>query len=88
MEQWGIITKGKPAAIVILDMMLLGIRQGQDITGTLIVGTVLQLLSYVAQIEQEFIRQKRVERIATVKARGIKFDRKPMECLKEFEPLR
>ena len=57
-EQWRIITKEKKAAIVVLDMPLLDTRQGRDLTGTLIADIVLQLLSYVAQTERDFIRQR------------------------------
>ena len=56
LEQWRIITKEKQAAIVVLDMPLLDTRQNRDRTGTLIADIVLQLLSYVAQTEREFIR--------------------------------
>ena len=48
LEQWGAITKGREAAIVVLDMPLLDTRQGHDLTGRLIADIVLQLLSYVA----------------------------------------
>ena len=36
LEQWGVITKKRKAAIVVLDMPLLDTRQGRDLTGTLI----------------------------------------------------
>ena len=62
--QWRIITKEKQAAIVVLDMPLLDTRQGRDLTGTLIADIVLQLLSYVAQTEREFIRRRQAEGIA------------------------
>ena len=74
-EQWRIITKEKQAAIVVLDMPLLDTRQGRDLTGTLIADIVLQLLSYVAQTEREFIKQRQAEGIAAAKARGVKFGR-------------
>ena len=61
LEQWRIITKDKGAAIVVLDMPLLDTRRNRDLTGTLIADIVLQLLSYVAQTEREFIRQRQVE---------------------------
>ncbi len=61
LEQWRIITKEKQAAIVVLDMPLLDTRQNRDLTGTLIADIVLQLLSYVAQTEREFIRQRQAE---------------------------
>ena len=61
LEQWRIITKEKGAAIVVLDMPLLDTRRNRDLTGTLIADSVLQLLSYVAQTEREFIRQRQAE---------------------------
>ena len=63
--------------IVVLDMPLLDTRQNRDLTGTLIADIVLQLLSYVAQTEREFIRQRQAEGIAAAKARGVKFGRPP-----------
>lgn len=79
LEQWRIITKEKRAAIVVLDMPLLDTRQGHDLTGTLIADIVLQLLSYVAQTEREFIRQRQAEGIAAAKERGVRFGRQAME---------
>ncbi len=88
LEQWRIITKEKHAAIVVLDMPLLDTRKNKDLTGTLIADIVLQLLSYVAQTEREFIRQRQKEGIAAAKARGIKFGREPMERPAEFEDVK
>ena len=79
LEQWRIITKEKRAAIVVLDMPLLDTRKNKDLTGTLIADIVLQLLSYVAQTEREFIRQRQKEGIEAAKARGVKFGREPKE---------
>ena len=62
-----------------LDMPLLDTRQNRDLTGTLIADIVLQLLSYVAQTEREFIRQRQAEGIAAAKRNGVRFGRKPME---------
>ena len=87
LEQWRIITKEKRAAIVVLDMPLLDTRQGRDLTGTLIADIVLQLLSYVAQTEREFIRQRQAEGIAAAKAKGVRFGRRPMERPAEFEDV-
>ena len=78
-EQWRLITKEKHAAIVVLDMPLLDTRKGKDLTGTLIADIVLQLLSYVAQTEREFIKQRQAEGIAAAKARGVRFGAKPKE---------
>ena len=82
LEQWRIITKEKGAAIVVLDMPLLDTRRNRDLTGTLIADIVLQLLSYVAQTEREFIHQRQAEGIAAAKARGVKFGR-PRKALPE-----
>lgn len=85
--QWRTITKQKKAAIVVLDMPLLDTRQNRDLTGTLIADIVLQLLSYVAQTEREFIKQRQKEGIAAAKARGVKFGRSPLEKPAEFDQL-
>ena len=87
LEQWRIITKEKQAAIVVLDMPLLDTRQGRDLTGTLIADIVLQLLSYVAQTEREFIHQRQAEGISAAKARGVHFGRLPMEPPPEYEEV-
>ena len=87
LEQWACITKTRGAAIVVLDMPLLDTREGRDLTGTLVADIVLQLLSYVAQTEREFNRQRQAEGIAEAKERGVRFgpDRLPMP--EEFEVL-
>jgi len=88
LEQWRIITKEKRAAIVVLDMPLLDTQQNRDLTGTLIADIVLQLLSYVAQTEREFIRQRQAEGIAAAKARGVRFGRQPMPRPENFQLMR
>jgi len=79
LEQWRFLNKKKNVAIVVLDMPLLDTRQGRDLTGTLIADIVLQLLSYVAETERDFIRQRQAEGIAAAKARGVKFGRTAIE---------
>lgn len=88
LEQWRIITKEKQVAIVVLDMPLLNTKQNRDLTGTLIADIVLQLLSYVAQTEREFIRQRQAEGIAAAKQQGVKFGRRPKEKPPEYESLK
>ncbi len=88
LEQWRLLTKEKRVEIVVLDMPLLDTRQGRDLMGTLIADIVLQLLSYVAQTEREFIRQRQAEGIAAAKARGVRFGRKPKKRPEEYERLR
>ena len=79
LEQWRILTKEKHVDIVVLDMALLDTRKGKDLTGTLIADIVLQLLSYVAQTEREFIRQRQREGIEIARANGVHFGRRAME---------
>ena len=87
LEQWRIITKEKGAAVVVVDLPLLDTRKGRDLTSTLIADIVLQLLSYVAQTEREFIRKRQAEGIAAAKARGVKFGRDPMPIAEGFEEV-
>ena len=84
-EQWQQLTKQKQVDIVVLDMPLLDTRQGKDLIGTLIADIVLQLLSYVAQTEREFIRTRQAEGIAAAKERGVRFGPKPKDKPEMFE---
>lgn len=87
LEQWAFITKIKRAAIVVLDMPLLDTREGRDLTGTLVADIVLQLLSYVAQTEREFLRQRQAEGIAEAKKRGVRFGPERLPMPEGFEEL-
>ncbi|MCI8437454.1 MAG: recombinase family protein [Lawsonibacter sp.] len=87
LEQWTRITKTCQAAIVVLDMPLLDTRAGRDLTGTLVADIVLQLLSYVAQMEREFTRQRQAEGIAAAKARGVRFGPSRIPMPDEFDGL-
>ena len=82
LEQWRYLTKEKHVDIVVLDMPLLDTRNTHDLTGTLIADIVLQLLSYVAQTEREFIRQRQA-----AKARGVKFGRSPKVIPENFNEV-
>lgn len=88
LDQWRLITKEKQAAIVVLDMPLLDTRSNRDLTGTLIADIVLQLLSYVAETERSFIRQRQAEGIAAAKAKGVRFGRKPLSRPESFPALK
>lgn len=87
LEQWRLLTKEKLVDIVVLDMPLLDTCQGRDLTGVLIADIVLQLLSYVAQTEREFNRQRQAEGIAAAKARGVHFGRKFKERGENYESV-
>ncbi|MCI8871230.1 MAG: recombinase family protein [Lawsonibacter sp.] len=87
LEQWGSLTKEKRVAIVVLDMPLLDTRECRDLTGVLVADIVLQLLSYVAQTERDFIRQRQAEGIAAARERGVRFGRRPIPMPQPFEEL-
>ena len=87
LEEWRTITKEKGADIVVLDMPLLDTRRGRDLTGTLIADIVLQLLSYVAQTERDFIRQRQREGIDAAKGRGVRFGRKRIGTPEDWPEL-
>lgn len=72
LEQWRELTK-RGVGIVVLDMPILDTSTDRDLTGRLISDIVLQLLSYVAHQERDFIRQRQAEGIAAAKARGVVF---------------
>ena len=85
LAQWRRITKERRAAVVVLDMPLLDTRRERDgVTGVLIADIVLQLLSYVAQIERESIHQRQAEGIAAAQARGVRFGRPPKVDAADF----
>lgn len=85
LEQWHVITKVKQANIYVLDFPLLDTRKkDNDLTGTFIADLVLQILSYVAQTEREFIHQRQAEGIAAAQQRGVKFGRKPLDLPQAF----
>ena len=87
LEQWRIITKEIGASIVVIDMPLLDTRSNRDLTGTLIADIVLQLLSYVAETERAFIKQRQKEGIAAAKVRGVRFGPPEREKPDGFEEL-
>lgn len=92
LEEWRRITKELGAAIVVLDMPLLDTRaKGNgtpDVTSTLIADIVLQLLSYVAQVERENIHQRQAEGIAAAQARGVRFGRPRKPRPPQFDLVR
>jgi DNA invertase Pin-like site-specific DNA recombinase len=88
LEEWRRITKEKQADVVVLDMPLLDTREVKDgITGVFLADLVLQLLSYVAQVERENIKQRQAEGIAAAKARGVKFGRPRIPIPNNFEEV-
>ena len=89
LEEWRRITKVKKAHIVVLDMPLLDTRESSagGITGVFIADLVLQLLSYVAQVEREHIKQRQRQGIEAAMARGVKFGRPKLNRPDRYEEL-
>ncbi|WP_455136655.1 recombinase family protein [Thermophilibacter sp.] len=88
-EEWRRITKERRVHIVVLDMPLLDTREERGgLTGEFIADVVLQLLSYVAQVERDNIRQRQAEGIAAARARGVRFGRPTIERPGNFEQVR
>lgn len=89
LAQWDRLTRAVGVQVVVLDMPLLDTRQTErDLTGTFIADVVLQLLSYVAQVERENIRQRQAEGIAAAKARGVRFGRPQKARPDTYEQVR
>ena len=89
LEQWRMITKEKKADIVVLDIPLLDTREKQEnLTGKFVADLVLQILSYVAQTEREFIKKRQAEGIAAAKARGVKFGVKEKPLPDDFSKVK
>ena len=82
--EWRFLTREKYVDIVVLDMPLLDIRIGKDLTGTLISDLVLQILSYVAESEYQNIKQRQREGILAAKNNGVKFGRPRIEVSSSF----
>ena len=71
-NEWKDITKNIKADILVLDMPILDTRQKKDLLGTFINDLILQLLSYVAQIEREKINTRQREGIDIALKNGTK----------------
>lgn len=85
-EQWHIINKVKGVDIVVIDFNLLDTRENiNGLTGQFISDMVLQIMSYVAQIERENILERQHEGIECAKKKGIKFGRPKKPIPTEFE---
>lgn len=76
LEQWRMLTRDKNIQIIVLDFPLLDTRHvSGGLTGQFVADLVLQILSYVAQIERENIRQRQMEGIREARFRGVQFGR-------------
>lgn len=87
-EQWRYLTKTKDVDMIVLDFPLLDTRnQVNGITGKFIADLVLQILSYVAQIERENTKQRQTEGIRIAKEKGVAFGRPKHDFPMNFEEV-
>lgn len=84
-DEWKDITKNIKADIVVIDMPLLDTRKNKDLLGTFISDLVLQILSYVAEQERTFIKQRQKEGITNARNNGVKFGRPRIEKPQNFD---
>lgn len=84
-KQWRFLTCTKNIDIIVLDNPLLDTRnQINGLTGKFISDLVLQILSYVAQVERENIHQRQAEGIREAKLKGVSFGRPPKKIPEQF----
>lgn len=84
-EEWKDITQNIKADIVVIDMPLLDTRNNKDLLGTFISDLILQILSYVAEQERTFIKQRQKEGIENALNKGVKFGRPKIEKPANFD---
>ena len=88
LEQWRYLTRVKDIELIVLDFPLLDTRnQVNGVTGKFIADLVLQILSYVAQIERENTKQRQAEGIRIAKEKGVQFGRPKHDFPEEFEEI-
>lgn len=75
-NEWRDLTLNIKIDIKVIDMPLLDTTKHKDLLGNFISDLILQVLSYVANQERDFINQRQKEGIAIAKAKGVKFGRK------------
>ena len=90
-EEWRDITKNIKADIFVIDMPLLDTRNNKDLLGTFISDLVLQILSYVANQERDYINQRQREGIDIALTKGTKtgnpFGRPKIEKPQNFDTV-
>ena len=88
LEQWRYLTRAKDIELIVLDFPLLDTRnQVNGVTGKFIADLVLQILSYVAQIERENTKQRQAEGIRIAKEKCVQFGRPKHDFPEQFEEI-
>lgn len=86
-EEWRDITKNIKADIKIIDLPIINTDRNKELLGTVISDIVLGLLSFVAQQEREFIRQRQREGINNALNKGVKFGRPKINKPQNFDEV-
>lgn len=91
LNEWQDITKNIKADIKVLDMAILDTSKNKELLGSVISDIVLTLLSYVAEQERTFIRQRQREGIDIALKNGTKtgksFGRPKIEKPSNFDEV-
>jgi len=74
-NEWKDITTNIKADIKVINMPMLDTTNHKDLLGTFISDLILQILSYVAEQERTFIKQRQKEGIIVAKNKGIRLGR-------------
>lgn len=86
-EEWREITREIKANIKVLDMPVLDTTRTEGLIGEVISDIVLQLLSYVAEQERAFIKQRQAEGIKLAKEKGKRLGKPPIEYPENWDNI-
>ncbi|MBR7928352.1 recombinase family protein [Aerococcaceae bacterium zg-ZUI334] len=88
LEQWRYLVREREVDIRVIDLELLNTKSlDNNVTGRFISDLVLQVLSYVAQVERENMLQRQKEGIREAKKKGVRFGRPKKEIPSNFEEV-
>ena len=89
LEEWRVITKVRKVQVVVLDMPLLDTRNSENkgLTSVFMADMVLQLLSYIAQVERENILERQRQGIESARAQGKHLGRPAMERPEQYAEI-
>lgn len=86
-DEWREITSDIKANIKVIDMPVLDTTRTDGLIGQVISDIVLQLLSYVAEQERAFIKQRQAEGIRLAKEKGKRLGKPPIQYPKNWKEV-
>ena len=84
-DEWRYLVKTVGIDIKVLDMPLLDTKTGNGLVGKFVGDIVLQILSFVAEMERRKIKERQAQGIAIAKQKGIRFGRPKLILPPKFE---